>query len=154
MPIKYSSSPGRVLGVFQLVNKLHDLPFTSNDENFLEAFAIFCGMGISNVRMYETACVAMAKQQVLILTFTSNLGKKKVFYWFRLFLGHSWGSLLPRHCSSWWGYKTFKVELKTIFMRIIHFYFPFIYFPFWILDKKFPVQLHFNFIHSSLMTLV
>ena len=64
MPIKYSSSPGRVLGVFQLVNKLHDLPFTSNDENFLEAFAIFCGMGISNVRMYETACVAMAKQQV------------------------------------------------------------------------------------------
>ena len=38
--------------------------FTSNDENFLEAFAIFCGMGISNVRMYETACVAMAKQQV------------------------------------------------------------------------------------------
>ena len=66
MPIKYSSSPGRVLGVFQLVNKLHDLPFTSNDENFLEAFAIFCGMGISNVRMYETACVAMAKQQVLL----------------------------------------------------------------------------------------
>ena len=39
--------------------------FTSNDENFLEAFAIFCGMGISNVRMYETACVAMAKQQVM-----------------------------------------------------------------------------------------
>jgi hypothetical protein len=36
----------------------------SNDENFVEAFAIFCGMGISNVRMYETAMVAMAKQQV------------------------------------------------------------------------------------------
>ena len=36
----------------------------SNDENFVEAFAIFCGMGISNVRMYETAVVAMAKQQV------------------------------------------------------------------------------------------
>ena len=63
MPIKYSSSPGRVLGVFQLVNKLQDLPFTSNDENFLEAFAIFCGMGITNVRMYETACEARAKQQ-------------------------------------------------------------------------------------------
>ena len=63
MPIKYSNSPGRVLGVFQLVNKIHDQPFTSNDENFLEAFAIFCGMGISNVRMYETACEAKAKQQ-------------------------------------------------------------------------------------------
>jgi len=66
MPIKYSSSPGRVLGVFQLVNKLQDLPFTSNDENFLEAFAIFCGMGITNVRMYETACEARAKQQVTL----------------------------------------------------------------------------------------
>ena len=65
MPIRYSNSPGRVMGVFQLINKLHDLPFTSNDENFLEAFAIFCGMGITNVRMYETACVAMAKQQVI-----------------------------------------------------------------------------------------
>ena len=154
MPIKYSSSPGRVLGVFQLVNKLHDLPFTSNDENFLEAFAIFCGMGISNVRMYETACVAMAKQQVLFKTSPWWNRVKKNALTDSDFLGHSWGSLLPRHCSSWWGHKTFKVELKTIFMRIIHFYFTFICFTFFILDKKFPVQLHFNFIHSSLMTLV
>ena len=66
MPIKYSNSPGRVIGVFQLVNKFDNLPFTSNDENFLEAFAIFCGMGISNVKMYETACTAMAKQQVAL----------------------------------------------------------------------------------------
>ena len=81
MPIKYSSSPGRVLGVFQLVNKLHDLPFTSNDENFLEAFAIFCGMGISNVRMYETACVAMAKQQVLFKKLAPDeIGLKRCFY--------------------------------------------------------------------------
>ena len=41
-----------------------NLPFTSNDENFVEAFAIFCGMGINNVKMYETAVLAMAKQQV------------------------------------------------------------------------------------------
>jgi len=66
MPIKYSGSPGRVLGVFQLINKFDSLPFTSNDENFVEAFAIFCGMGISNVRMYEAAMVAMAKQQVTL----------------------------------------------------------------------------------------
>ena len=64
MPIKYSGSPGKVIGVFQLINKFDNLPFTSNDENFVEAFAIFCGMGISNVKMYETAVVAMAKQQV------------------------------------------------------------------------------------------
>ena len=65
MPIKYSGSPGKVIGVFQLVNKLHNAPFTSNDENFVEAFAIFCGMGISNVRMYEQAMEAKAKQQVI-----------------------------------------------------------------------------------------
>lgn len=35
----------------QLVNKFNDLPFTKNDENFVEAFAIFCGMGISNTNM-------------------------------------------------------------------------------------------------------
>ena len=70
-----------------------------------------------------------------------------MFLLIRIILGHSWGSFLPRHCSSWWGYKTFKVELRTIFMRIIHF-------PYGFLDKKFPVQLHFNSIHSSLMTLV
>ena len=45
-------------------NKANLIISFSNDENFVEAFAIFCGMGISNVRMYETAMVAMAKQQV------------------------------------------------------------------------------------------
>jgi len=66
MPIKYSGSRDKVIGVFQLINKFDNLPFTSNDENFVEAFAIFCGMGISNVKMYETAMVAMAKQQVTL----------------------------------------------------------------------------------------
>eukprot|EP00095_Tigriopus_kingsejongensis_P009245 maker-scaffold495_size155559-snap-gene-0.38 protein:Tk09245 transcript:maker-scaffold495_size155559-snap-gene-0.38-mRNA-1 annotation:"dual 3 -cyclic-amp and -gmp" len=67
MPITHSSCPSRkVLGVFQLVNKFDDLPFTRNDENFMEAFGIFCGMGINNVRMYERAVVAMAKQQVTL----------------------------------------------------------------------------------------
>ena len=66
MPIKYSGSPGRLLGVFQLINKFDNLPFTHNDENFVEAFAIFCGMGISNVKMYETALMAMAKQEVML----------------------------------------------------------------------------------------
>jgi len=66
MPIKHAGSPGKVLGVFQLVNKFDHLPFTSNDENFVEAFAIFCGMGINNVKMYETAVLALAKQQVTL----------------------------------------------------------------------------------------
>lgn len=66
MPIMYSNKPNKVLGVFQLVNKFDELPFTRNDENFVEAFAIFCGMGIYNVRMYEKTVVAMAKQQVTL----------------------------------------------------------------------------------------
>lgn len=40
--------------------------FTKNDENFVEAFAIFCGMGISNTHMYEKAIQAMAKQSVTL----------------------------------------------------------------------------------------
>jgi len=39
------------LFVLQLVNKFDDLLFTKNDENFVEAFAIFCGMGIHNTHM-------------------------------------------------------------------------------------------------------
>merc|ERR1719412_488974 len=66
MPIMYSNKPNKVLGVFQLVNKFENLPFTKNDENFVEAFAIFCGMGIHNVHMYEKTVVAMAKQQVTL----------------------------------------------------------------------------------------
>ena len=64
MPITHGNKKPN--GVFLLVNKFENLPFTKNDENFVEAFAIFCGMGINNVRMYEKAVVAMAKQQVTL----------------------------------------------------------------------------------------
>lgn len=64
MPIK--NTDGKIVGVVQLVNKFDNLPFTSNDENFLEAFAIFCGMGIHNTNMYEKAITAMAKQKVTL----------------------------------------------------------------------------------------
>lgn len=64
MAIKNSSS--QIIGVIQLINKFDDLPFTKNDENFVEAFAIFCGMGIHNTHMYEKAVVAMAKQSVTL----------------------------------------------------------------------------------------
>ncbi|XP_050600344.1 dual 3',5'-cyclic-AMP and -GMP phosphodiesterase 11-like isoform X3 [Bombus affinis] len=64
MPIKNSS--GQIIGVIQLINKFDDLLFTKNDENFVEAFAIFCGMGIHNTHMYEKAVIAMAKQSVTL----------------------------------------------------------------------------------------
>ncbi|CDR10187.1 unnamed protein product [Oncorhynchus mykiss] len=40
--------------------------FNRNDEQFLEAFAIFCGLGIQNTQMYETVERAMAKQEVTL----------------------------------------------------------------------------------------
>ena len=49
MPIK--NTAGSIVGVVQLINKFNNLKFTTNDENFLEAFAIFCGMGIHNTHM-------------------------------------------------------------------------------------------------------
>lgn len=60
------NSLGQIIGVIQLVNKFNRLSFTRNDENFVEAFAIFCGMGIHNTHMYEKAIVAMAKQSVTL----------------------------------------------------------------------------------------
>ncbi|CAG7733848.1 unnamed protein product [Allacma fusca] len=64
MPIKNAN--GQIIGVIQLINKLDGLPFSQSDENFVEAFSIFCGMGIHNTRMYEKAVMAMAKQRVTL----------------------------------------------------------------------------------------
>ncbi|XP_054457559.1 cGMP-specific 3',5'-cyclic phosphodiesterase isoform X2 [Anoplopoma fimbria] len=61
----------KVIGVCQLVNKMDEAAgsvkaFNRNDEQFLEAFAIFCGLGIQNTQMYETVERAMAKQEVTL----------------------------------------------------------------------------------------
>uniref|UniRef100_A0A673B6E5 Phosphodiesterase n=1 Tax=Sphaeramia orbicularis TaxID=375764 RepID=A0A673B6E5_9TELE len=61
----------KVIGVCQLVNKMDEASgsvkaFNRNDEQFLEAFAIFCGLGIQNTQMYETVERAMAKQEVTL----------------------------------------------------------------------------------------
>lgn len=40
--------------------------FTDSDVSIIEAFAIFCGLGIHNTQMYENACKLMAKQKVAL----------------------------------------------------------------------------------------
>ena len=65
------SSSGVAVGVCQLVNKMEEntgkvKPFNRNDEQFLEAFVIFCGLGIQNTQMYEAVERAMAKQMVTL----------------------------------------------------------------------------------------
>lgn len=62
MPIQ--NACGQTIGVSQLINKLDRTPFNKNDENIFEAFAIFCGIGIHNTHMYETAMNAIARQRV------------------------------------------------------------------------------------------
>lgn len=73
-----------LVGVCQLVNKTDEASstvktFNRNDEQFLEAFAIFCGLGIQNTQMYETVERAMAKQEVTLevsLAYFSQIWKK------------------------------------------------------------------------------
>ncbi|XP_025415824.1 cGMP-specific 3',5'-cyclic phosphodiesterase isoform X1 [Sipha flava] len=55
-----------VIGVAQLINKDTGFPFTDCDVATFEAFAIFCGLGIHNTQMYESACKLMAKQKVAL----------------------------------------------------------------------------------------
>uniref|UniRef100_A0A803SP11 cGMP-specific 3',5'-cyclic phosphodiesterase n=1 Tax=Anolis carolinensis TaxID=28377 RepID=A0A803SP11_ANOCA len=55
----------------QLANKMEEnsckiKAFNRNDEQFLEAFVIFCGLGIQNTQMYEAVERAMAKQMVTL----------------------------------------------------------------------------------------
>nr|XP_006010139.1 PREDICTED: cGMP-specific 3',5'-cyclic phosphodiesterase [Latimeria chalumnae] len=69
-PIK-NGKKDKVIGVCQLVNKMEETTgkikaFNRNDEQFLEAFAIFCGLGIQNTQMYETVERVMAKQMVTL----------------------------------------------------------------------------------------
>ncbi|XP_019733040.1 cGMP-specific 3',5'-cyclic phosphodiesterase isoform X1 [Hippocampus comes] len=69
-PIK-NGKKDKVIGCCQLVNKMDEVSggtktFNRNDEQFLEAFAIFCGLAIQNTQMYETVERAMAKQQVTL----------------------------------------------------------------------------------------
>ncbi|XP_069782713.1 cGMP-specific 3',5'-cyclic phosphodiesterase isoform X4 [Narcine bancroftii] len=69
-PIK-NGKKNKVIGVCQLMNKMGESfdkikAFNKNDEQFLEAFAIFCALGIQNTQMYEAVEMAMAKQIVTL----------------------------------------------------------------------------------------
>jgi len=51
--------------LFLLLQK-HGTAFGESDIVLFEAFAIFCGIGIHNTKMYEGACKLMAKQKVAL----------------------------------------------------------------------------------------
>ncbi|PAA54826.1 hypothetical protein BOX15_Mlig000681g2 [Macrostomum lignano] len=64
LPIKNAQS--RVAGLCLLMNKSDGGAFTSGDQQLAEAFALFCGLGIHNTRMFERAEVAKRRQQVAL----------------------------------------------------------------------------------------
>ncbi|CAF1289006.1 unnamed protein product [Adineta steineri] len=55
---------GHVIGVTQVMNKLHERVFTEDDVTIIEAFSVFCGLGIHNTRQYENVVRLTAKQNV------------------------------------------------------------------------------------------
>ncbi|XP_014220155.1 cGMP-specific 3',5'-cyclic phosphodiesterase [Trichogramma pretiosum] len=65
-----------IIGVAQTINKdtaagccsasCGSSAFADSDVTIFEAFAIFCGLGIHNTQMYESACKLMAKQKVAL----------------------------------------------------------------------------------------
>uniref|UniRef100_T1KKV2 Phosphodiesterase n=1 Tax=Tetranychus urticae TaxID=32264 RepID=T1KKV2_TETUR len=57
---------GIVIGVAQMINKTNGDLFSDVDISTLEAFSIFCGLGIHKTQMYEKAVKLMAKQKVAL----------------------------------------------------------------------------------------
>ncbi|CAF3716681.1 unnamed protein product [Rotaria sp. Silwood1] len=57
-------SDGHVIGVTQVMNKLNGRVFTEDDVAIIEAFSVFCGLGIHNTRQYENVVRLTAKQNV------------------------------------------------------------------------------------------
>ncbi|XP_053211051.1 cGMP-specific 3',5'-cyclic phosphodiesterase-like isoform X2 [Panonychus citri] len=66
LSIPILNSSGIVIGVAQMINKTAGDLFTDVDISTLEAFSIFCGLGIHKTQMYEKAIKLMAKQKVAL----------------------------------------------------------------------------------------
>lgn len=63
MPIR--DSDNSIIGVVSLINKKSGC-FSCNDESFVEAFGVFCGISLANVSNYEKAKEAEARSQVAL----------------------------------------------------------------------------------------
>ncbi|XP_065319651.1 cGMP-specific 3',5'-cyclic phosphodiesterase-like isoform X3 [Gordionus sp. m RMFG-2023] len=55
-----------VFGAVQFIHKLDQNPFEESDIALIEAFALFCGLGINNTSMYENVVKLIAKQNVAL----------------------------------------------------------------------------------------
>uniref|UniRef100_A0A182P8X7 Phosphodiesterase n=1 Tax=Anopheles epiroticus TaxID=199890 RepID=A0A182P8X7_9DIPT len=67
--VQHAAAPDGTVATTDTFDETHsqnDLQFTNCDISIFEAFAIFCGLGIHNTQMYESACKLMAKQKVAL----------------------------------------------------------------------------------------
>ncbi|CAF2005291.1 unnamed protein product [Rotaria magnacalcarata] len=64
LSVPIMDSDGHVIGVSQVMNKLNGRIFTEDDVAIIEAFSVFCGLGIHNTRQYENVVRLTAKQNV------------------------------------------------------------------------------------------
>eukprot|EP00794_Sanderia_malayensis_P003350 gene3351-3839_t len=64
--VPFRDNQSQVIGILKLTRKASDLPFNEKDEQILEAFTIFSGLGISNCILYDEVCRAKVHQKVAL----------------------------------------------------------------------------------------
>ena len=76
MPIR--DSDNKIIGVVSLINKKSG-SFNDNDEKFVEAFGLFCGISLANAWNYEQLKTAEARKQVAldIMTYHASSGAEE-----------------------------------------------------------------------------
>ncbi|RNA40027.1 Dual 3 -5 -cyclic-AMP and -GMP phosphodiesterase [Brachionus plicatilis] len=75
MPIKNLN--GEPIGCIRVLNRIDNQPFDENDEQLLEAFCIFCGLGITNTLMFRKLEKSVAEKSVAfdVLSYHANYPK-------------------------------------------------------------------------------
>jgi len=106
MPIKDGEE--NIIGVVTLINKKTGI-FTSNDESFVEAFGIFCGIALDNVYNYEQLKAAEARKQVAldIMTYHAASNHEESEMLAKM-------SLSPSHSASLYSFSFTDEQLEDI----------------------------------------
>jgi len=117
MPIK--DSDNQIVGVVSLVNKKTGF-FTSNDESFVEAFGIFCGISLANVSNYEQVKAAEARKQVAldIMTYHASSSTEEAKFLTRLAIPSALS--LQLQSFSFTDVEMEDIDTLTASMRMFH----------------------------------
>lgn len=57
---------GKQFSLSQVINKVGDTPFTSQDEKIFSSYLQFCGIGLRNAHLYEKSQLEVKRNQVLL----------------------------------------------------------------------------------------